>query len=144
MTIALSQAAFITLLTIAIPNLGVSSAASESMTQGVTSQDSTLLIATAFTDQTLPTLRPGDRGKDVQKLQQILLDNSFLSAASARLGSGTGGVAIDGVFGATTEAAVRDLQRRYKKRVNGIVTPATWETLDLYENPYRSPLPWKV
>ena len=144
MTISLLQPALITLLTIAIPNLGVSRASAESITQGVTSQDSTLLIATAFTDQTLPTLRPGDRGKDVQKLQQILLDNSFLSAASTRLGSGVGGVAIDGVFGATTEAAVRDLQRRYKKRVNGIVTPSTWETLDLYENPYRSPLPWKV
>lgn len=114
------------------------------MTQEVTSQDSTLLIATAFTDQSLPTLRPGDRGKDVQKLQQILLDNGFLSAASARLGSGVGGVAIDGVFGATTESAVRDVQQRYKKRVNGIVTPSTWETLDFYENPYRSPLPWKV
>ncbi len=144
MIISLSQAAFVTLLTIAIPNPGVSRVPSESITQGVTSQDSTLLIATAFTDQTLPTLRRGNRSKDVQKLQQILLDNSFLPAASARLGSGTGGVAIDGVFGATTEAAVRDLQRYYKKRVTGVVTPSTWETLDLYENPYRSPLPWKV
>ena len=144
MTISLLQPALITLLAIAIPNPGISSVPSESVTQGVRLQDSPLLIATAFTDQTLPTLRPGDRGQDVQKLQQILLDNGFLPAASARLGSGVGGVAIDGVFGATTEAAVRDLQRRYKKRVNGIVTPSTWETIDFYENPYRSPLPWKI
>ena len=143
MTISLLQTTFITLLAIAIPNLGVSRASAESPVQGITLQDSTLLIATAWTDQSLPTLRPGDRGKGVQKLQQILLDNGFLAAASVRLGSGAGGVAIDGIFGATTEAAVRDLQRRYKKRVTGVVTPATWETIDLYENPYRSPLPWK-
>ena len=110
MTISLLQTTLITLLAIAIPNLGVSRASAESPVQGVILQDSTLLIATAFTDQTLPTLRPGDRGKDVQKLQQILLDNGFLAAASARLGSGAGGVAIDGIFGATTEAAVRDLR----------------------------------
>ena len=69
MTISLLQPALITLLAIAIPNPGVSLVPSESITQKVTSQDSPLLMATAFTDQTLPTLRPGDRGKDVQKLQ---------------------------------------------------------------------------
>jgi peptidoglycan hydrolase-like protein with peptidoglycan-binding domain len=140
----LSQTALITLLAIAIPNLGVSRISSESITQGIISQDSTLLIATAYTDQTLPTLRRGNRSKAVRKLQQILLDNGFLAAASARLGTGAGGVAIDGIFGLTTESAVRDMQRRYKQRVNGVVTPATWETLDVSENPYRSPLPWKV
>ena len=144
MTISLLQPALITLLAIAAPNPVISLVPSESTTQKVTSQDSPLLIATAYTDKSLPTLRPGDRGKDIKKLQQILLDNGSLPAASVRLGSGAEGVAIDGVFGATTEAAVRDLQRYYKKRVTGIVTPATWETLDLYANPYRSPLPWKV
>lgn len=141
MTIALPQAVLTTLLAIVIPTAALGTVP-PSVVQSA-SPDSTLLIATAFTDQTLPTLRRGDRSKDVQKLQQILLDNSFLPAASARLGTGAGGVAIDGIFGATTEAAVRDLQRYYKKQVNGVVTPSTWETLDLYANPYRSPLPWK-
>ena len=144
MNIALPQAALTTLLAIAVPNPGVSNVPPESIVQVTTSQDSTFLIATAYTDQTLPTLRRGNRGKEVQKLQQILLDNGFLAAASARLGTGAGGVAIDGIFGATTESAVRDLQKRYNQRVNGIVTPATWETLDISENPYRSPLPWKI
>jgi peptidoglycan hydrolase-like protein with peptidoglycan-binding domain len=144
MTISLLQTTLITLLAIAIPNPEVSSVPSESITQGITSQDSSLRIATAYTDQTLPTLRRGNRSKGVQKLQRILLDNGFLAAASARLGTGAGGVAIDGIFGATTESAVRDVQRRYKRRVNGVVTPATWELLDVSENPYRSPLPWKV
>jgi peptidoglycan hydrolase-like protein with peptidoglycan-binding domain len=144
MNITLFQTAFMTLFAIAVPNPGVSSISPALITQGTASQDSTLLIATAYTDQALPTLRRGNRSKDVQKLQQILLDNGFLAAASARLGTGAGGVAIDGIFGATTESAVRDVQRRYKQRVNGVVTPATWETLDVSENPYRSPLPWKV
>jgi peptidoglycan hydrolase-like protein with peptidoglycan-binding domain len=144
MNVALLQTALIPLLAIAIPNPGVSNVPPQSIVQTTTPQDSTLLIATAYTDQTLPTLYRGNRGRDVKKLQQILLDNGFLAAASARLGMGVGGVAIDGIFGATTESAVRDLQQRYKRRVTGVVSPATWEMLDLSENPYHSPLPWKL
>lgn len=144
MNIALPQAALTTLLAIAIPNPGVSNVPPQSIVQATTPQDSTLLIATAYTDQTLPTLRRGSRGRDVKKLQQILLDNGFLSAASARLGTGVGGVAINGIFEATTESAVRDAQQHYNQRVNGIVTPATWETLDFFANPYHSPLLWKI
>jgi peptidoglycan hydrolase-like protein with peptidoglycan-binding domain len=46
-----------------------------------------MLIATAYTNLTLPTLREGDRGEDVALLQQILLDNGFLGAAGVRLGN---------------------------------------------------------
>jgi hypothetical protein len=42
-----------------------------------TQQTSPVLIATAYTDLTLPTLRQGDRGRNVELLQRILLDNGF-------------------------------------------------------------------
>jgi peptidoglycan hydrolase-like protein with peptidoglycan-binding domain len=105
-------------------------------------QTSSILIATAYTDLTLPTLREGDHGEDVALLQQILLDNGFLGAAGVRLGN-LEGVTVDGVFGSVTASAVRDLQQRYEISDTGQVNPATWEVLDMYENPYRSPLPWK-
>ncbi|MEA5599095.1 peptidoglycan-binding domain-containing protein [Rivularia sp. UHCC 0363] len=105
-------------------------------------QQSPILVATAYTDLTLPTLRRGDRGRSVQMLQQILLDNGFLGAAGVRLGN-PNGAAVDGVFGAITESAVRDLQQRYNIPVTGQVNPVAWEMLDMQENPYRSPLPWK-
>ncbi|QLE56368.1 peptidoglycan-binding protein [Nostoc sp. TCL26-01] len=103
---------------------------------------SPMLIATAYTDITLPTLRQGDRGRSVQLLQKILSDNGFLNAAGVRLGNPSGAV-VDGVFGVITESAVKDLQRRYNIPVTGRVNPVTWEVLDMRENPYRSPLPWK-
>lgn len=102
-----------------------------------------ILVATAYTDITLPTLRRGDRGRSVQMLQKILLDNGFLGAAGVRLGNPKG-VSVDGVYGSITEAAVRDLQQRYKAPVTGQVNPRTWEILDTKENSYRSPLPWKL
>jgi peptidoglycan hydrolase-like protein with peptidoglycan-binding domain len=104
---------------------------------------SSMLIATAYTDLTLPTLREGDRGEDVALLQQILLDNGFLGAAGVRLGN-PAGVDVDGIFGAVTASAVRDLQQRYDIPDTGQVNPTTWEVLDMNENPYRSPLPWKL
>ncbi|WP_193197932.1 peptidoglycan-binding domain-containing protein [Nostoc sp. MG11] len=105
-------------------------------------QTSPILIATAYTDLTLPTLRQGDRGRNVQLLQRILQDNGFLGAAGVRLGNPKGAL-VDGIFGAVTASAVRDLQRRYRIPVTGRVNPTTWEVLDMHENPYRSPLPWK-
>ncbi len=105
-------------------------------------QTSPILIATAYTDLTLPTLRQGDRDRNVQLLQRILQDNGFLGAAGVRLGNPRGAI-VDGTFGAVTASAVRDLQRRYKIPVTGRVNPTTWEVLDMHENPYRSPLPWK-
>jgi peptidoglycan hydrolase-like protein with peptidoglycan-binding domain len=104
-------------------------------------QPSPILVTTAYTDLTLPTLRRGDRGRSVQMLQQILSDNGFLHAAGVRLGN-PNGAAVDGVFGAITESAVRDLQQRYNISVTGQVNPVTWEVLDMRENPYRLPLPW--
>ncbi|MHC0067025.1 peptidoglycan-binding domain-containing protein [Nostoc sp. UIC 10890] len=105
-------------------------------------QTSPILLATAYTDLTLPTLRQGDRGRNVQLLQRILQDNGFLGAAGVRLGNPRGAI-VDGIFGAVTTSAVRDLQRRYRIPVTGRVNPTTWKVLDMHENPYRSPLPWK-
>lgn len=102
-----------------------------------------ILVATAYTDQTLPTLRRGDRGEAVRKLQGILQSNGFLGAANVRLGN-PGYNVIDGIFGAVTEAAVKDLQQRYNIPVTGVVNSTTWEVLDTKENPYRAPLPWKL
>jgi peptidoglycan hydrolase-like protein with peptidoglycan-binding domain len=117
--------------------------ADSAIAQSIPSQPPTpVLVATAYTDLTLPTLRQGDRGEDVVLLQQILLDNGFLGAAGVRLGD-LDGVAVDGVFGAVTASAVRDLQQRYEIPDTGQVNPTTWEVLDMNENPYRSPLPWK-
>ena len=105
-------------------------------------QTSPVLIATAYTDLTLPTLRQGDRGRNVELLQRILLDNGFLGAAGVRLGNPSGAI-VDGIFGEITASAIRDLQQRYEIPVTGQVNPTTWEVLDMRENPYRSPLPWK-
>lgn len=128
----------VSLISTAVATSGVSAQSTTTFTQ----QGHPILVATAYTNLTLPTLRPGDRGRSVQLLQQILSDNSFLHAAGVRLGNPRGAV-VNGVFGPITESAVRDLQRRYKIPVTGQVNPRTWEVLDMHENPYRAPLPWK-
>jgi len=124
----------------------ISTAIVSSDPQGVAAtgplQKSPTLIATAYTDITLPTLSRGDRGRKVRLLQKILSDNNFLGAAGVRLGKPQGAI-VDGVFGSIIESAVRDLQQRYHIPVTGRVTPQTWEVLDTHENPSRSPLPWK-
>ena len=130
--------------------IGVSLTSTAVTTLGASAQSATtfpqpghpILVATAYTNLTLPTLRPGDRGRGVRLLQQILSDNSFLHAAGVRLGNPRGAI-VNGVFSPITESAVRDLQKRYKIPVTGQVNPRTWEVLDIHENPYRSPLPWK-
>ncbi len=105
-------------------------------------QPSPMLVATAYTNLTLPTLRRGNRGRSVQMLQQILSDNGFLGAAGVRLGNPRGAI-VDGAFGAITESAVRDLQQRYNIPVTGQVNPVTWELLDTQQTPDPAPLPWK-
>ena len=60
----------------------------------------------------MDTLRKGDQGQQVKVLQKLL-----------------GGVAIDGIFGANTKAAVEAYQRQYKLSVDGVVGPKTWDKL---------------
>ncbi len=62
------------------------------------------------------TLRRGDRGHEVQFLQQWLVNNGY--------SVGTAG--IDGIFGPDTEAAVRRFQTDAGIAIDGIVGPQTW------------------
>ncbi|WP_243146700.1 peptidoglycan-binding domain-containing protein [Scytonema sp. UIC 10036] len=135
----LSKVLFVTALT---GGLIAVSLVNRAIATTIPPQEPPILVATAYTDLTLPTLQYGDRGRSVQLLQQILLDNGFLGAAGVRLGNPSGAV-VDGVFGSITQSAVRDLQQRYRISATGQVNPVTWEVLDMQENPYRSPLPWK-
>ena len=121
--------------------IGVSSLSLPGVAANTYTPSSPVLIATAYTTQTLPTLRRGDSGSNVRVLQEILVSNGFLGAAGVRLGN-TGATTADGIFGAVTESAIRDLQQRYNLPVTGIVDPATWEVLDVHENPYGAALPW--
>jgi murein L,D-transpeptidase YcbB/YkuD len=59
-----------------------------------------------------PTLRRGDRGPDVARLQTIL------------------GITGPDVFGPRTEAAVREFQRKNNIVPDGIVGPKTWAVLE--------------
>lgn len=57
-----------------------------------------------------PTLRRGSSGESVRVLQEKLF--------------------VDGVFGPSTEAAVREFQRKHGLTVDGIVGPRTWAKLN--------------
>jgi len=73
-------------------------------------------------DQSEPVLRAGSAGLPVRRLQ------SRMSA----VGYHTAGV--DGRFGATTEAAVKKLQKDYSLSVDGVVGPQTWQVVNALEN----------
>src|SRR5262245_7971580 len=59
-----------------------------------------------------PTLRRGDSGEAVMVIQRIV------------------GAVVDGQFGARTEAAVREFQRRHGLVPDGIVGPKSWPVFD--------------
>jgi peptidoglycan hydrolase-like protein with peptidoglycan-binding domain len=61
--------------------------------------------------QALPTLKPGQHGESVRKLQRALH------------------LADDGIFGRTTARAVRRFQRRHHLRADGVVGPTTWRMI---------------
>jgi hypothetical protein len=61
--------------------------------------------------QALPTLKPGQHGNSVRKLQRALH------------------LAADGIFGRTTARAVRRFQRRHHLRADGVVGPTTWRMI---------------
>ncbi|MEU0514307.1 peptidoglycan-binding domain-containing protein [Amycolatopsis sp. NPDC006125] len=66
-----------------------------------------------------PTIRRGSTGAAVTQLQQTL--NRGYPAYSK--------LTVDGVFGAKTEAVVKEFQRRSGLAVDGIVGPKTWARL---------------
>jgi peptidoglycan hydrolase-like protein with peptidoglycan-binding domain len=65
-----------------------------------------------------PVLRRGASGTAVRQLQEALRE----------LGLDPG--AVDGEFGAKTEAAVRAFQKRSEIAVDGVVGPITWLNID--------------
>lgn len=58
----------------------------------------------------------GSTGSAVSKLQTILNEHGY-------------GLAVDGIFGEKTRAAVRDYQKRYNLKLDGIAGPETWGSL---------------
>lgn len=64
----------------------------------------------------MPTIQRGNKGSRVRILQGLLVAWHYK-------------IAVDGVFGKNTDAAVRDFQRKYAKPVDGKVGPITWSAL---------------
>jgi ribosomal protein S17 len=64
----------------------------------------------------MPTLRRGDRGKNVRRLQGLLTANGYATA-------------IDGKFEGDTERQVRAFQHDHARPVDGIPGPITWNAL---------------
>lgn len=65
------------------------------------------------------TIRQGDRGDDVKKMQQLLAD----------LGYNIGSSGADGIYGKNTKAAVVAFQKANGLAADGICGPRTWEKL---------------
>ena len=65
------------------------------------------------------TIQQGDRGEDVRDVQQRLI----------ALGGRIEGEELEGLFGSSTEAAVRAFQQRRGLFVDGKVGPETWAEL---------------
>lgn len=68
------------------------------------------------------TLRRGDTGSHVEQVQ-------FWLSELAQFDSALPGLAVDGVFGAATERAVRQFQQDRGLTADGLVGQATWEAL---------------
>lgn len=69
--------------------------------------------------QALPTLRRGDKGEDVERLQERL--NAFGTTPSLR---------VDGDFGLRTEGALRSFQRARALKPDGVCGELTWQELN--------------
>jgi len=66
--------------------------------------------------QALGTVKQGDTGQSVRDVQGLCVAHGY-------------GIAVDGDFGPTTDAAVKDAQIRAKITADGIVGPQTWPVL---------------
>lgn len=77
-----------------------------------------------FGDIPDPTLRPGDNGPDVKRLQRRL--NRYHHRHHPQRPD----LAVDGDFGAATRAAVERLETDHGLVVNGIASTSVWHVLD--------------
>ncbi|KAF3890281.1 MULTISPECIES: peptidoglycan-binding domain-containing protein [Nostocales] len=75
----------------------------------------------SVTQTTLPTLKNGNSGIAVSILQRLLM---FQSISVPRLS-----LKVDGIFGRSTEAAVKDFQKSRGLSVDGVVGLKTWQEL---------------
>lgn len=82
----------------------------------------------------MKTLRQGDYGKEVERLQELLIKNGI-------------GLTVDGDFGPTTHRMVKKFQTAHGLAADGIVGNKTWDALDDIEDtpliPYRDQEPYK-
>jgi peptidoglycan hydrolase-like protein with peptidoglycan-binding domain len=77
-------------------------------------------------DRMPSTIRLGDTGEDVKRLQRVFVRMKVLSPGD-----------LDGSFGPKTELAVKDFQQSNGLTADGVVGPVTWNHL----NPYREASP---
>ena len=73
---------------------------------------------TASAATTHPTLMEGSVGEEVTYLQQLLNKKSHAT------------IAVDGYFGSETKQMVQIYQRNHGLKVDGIVGPQTWSSLE--------------
>ncbi|MEF3365339.1 peptidoglycan-binding protein [Methylocystis sp. 9N] len=72
------------------------------------------------------TIKLGDSGDDVKRLQRVFARNKVLGPDD-----------VDGVFGPRTEQAVKDFQQSNALAADGVVGPVTWS----HVHPYREASP---
>lgn len=65
-----------------------------------------------------PLLRRGASGDAVKYVQNVLKDKA-----------GQTSIVVDGIFGATTESAIKSIQKFFKLSINGTVDVKTWEAI---------------
>ncbi len=73
-------------------------------------------------------LTPGQRNQEVRLLQELL------NRAAQNPSSGISPLAVDGIYGPATEAAVRTIQQNAGLEITGTVGPVTWATINGYAN----------
>lgn len=78
--------------------------------------------------RSLPVLRRGSQGDDVKYLQKLL--NYYLASNPLK---------IDGIFGAKTEVAVKEVQEIFGLQADGIVGSKTWYYLIAFSAPASLP-----
>lgn len=82
---------------------------------------------TGSQDNILPTLKRGDKGSAVKKLQELLVAKGYNPNG------------IDGEFGPGCEKAVKQYQKDNGLTADGIVGPKTWEKLLAVSKPIEVP-----